>query len=231
MHTKQVSSIAHVKVSNNTSTSQNPHTQVAQPSGQPRTSRYTTGILTTSGWTPLANSSWHVLRTEVSQTNNTAGDDEVEEIFKCHEEGFVPQPATAKTSSESSGDESNNNRTHATATMEPDEYLDYNSYFLHVGWTGCASLEQDNNTSAEALATLPQRKPTEDPSSATVNATSKVKITLPTGSQHQHSLATMTKSTHRANVAGSDEQTVGQDHLPVRKAKQVKAYFHPEEDA
>ncbi|KAH6632904.1 hypothetical protein C7974DRAFT_391757 [Boeremia exigua] len=187
-----------------------------------KTSRYTTGMLSTSGWVPFENPSWH---TVASNDDATAANADVEELLACHERESSSYQTAAKVINYSSIDASDDNDGHTTVADIPSAQLVYDSYFRHAGWTGCASLSQVNQLAAGPSATLIQPKHAQGSTGTSTGATIADAITVLTASD------TQVDCIDTRNVTGDDEPAAAEEYLRTKKMKQAKAFFHPEEEA
>lgn len=233
MSTEEAPRFLDAEMTDNTQPS---HPIVASP-GTPshdhfKTSKYSTGILTTSGWTPLSNSKakWKAIHCKAS--------DDVEELLKCHKEERDRYLASAKAPSYSNRDaEADDHNSAPVAQLE--QYLDYDSYFRHAGWEGCASLEQ-RITDVSQTSTTPaqaeqaeQAEQADDSSGGPITvASTSILATLVAHESHntKDSGVEPAKATTGTELAG---QPVGVEDLPMQteQVKPAKAFFHPEEDA
>ncbi|KAJ8119094.1 hypothetical protein OPT61_g60 [Boeremia exigua] len=198
-------------------------------STQSRTSQYTTGLLTTSGWTPLRSGSGKVLRTSAIRSSGMTDDTDVEELFRCYEADRSSYLAVT----EHITDDSQADHDCATDATLPDKYLSYSSYFRHAGWIGYASLEQGKQPSATAPATLTStgHDKAHDLPSASIGMIHQNNVTEVTTPDLQHSQAAMGDYPHDKAIVGDEVRTVADEFAPSKQAKQVRAFFHPEEDA
>lgn len=134
----------------------------SQPTDQPRMSRYTTGILTTSRWTPRDNSSWHVLFTAYPPDIASSvqdSDTEVRELLECQSEERDPNLGKSTISYKTSDDNELRVQCEDDAPPIAPKYFDRNSYFRHAGWTGCASLLEDDVVGASPTAIVVDTSP------------------------------------------------------------------------
>ena len=194
--------------------------QALLPLGQPRMSKFTTGILTASGWVPRNCSSWYVLRTGAVA--------EVDALFECHNEERTERLPTAIPFDRIGDALSPDEHSDEEANDMPGKFLDYNSYFRYAGWTGCASLENDNSSPAQALAVN-----SPSPQAATPAATAVAPLQANCAStsiapDHLHIPSAISGRTREANIAHNDKKITTQ-LLP--RTKQTKHSFHAEEDA
>ena len=185
---------------------------------QPRVSKFTTGILTTSGWVPRANTSWCILR--------LGGSGEVDELLQClSEEAITPADATTRTFGE--------HVTPEAAELDdekdvgnPDQYLDYASYSRHVGWTGCALLEEDDPSPAPASVKLRQADVPVTQTAAFASTALDDEVTTAAAADDWCPSAALEPINEQINPRGDM-------HLKTLGApgKQMKYFFHPLEHA
>ncbi|KAJ4985192.1 hypothetical protein SVAN01_09328 [Stagonosporopsis vannaccii] len=196
----------------------------AHSCNQVKTSRYSTGIVTTAGWTPLDNSVWQIVRrSEAPEANETGDCTDAEELRQCHEVEVDRYLSAAPDLPHSTNDATYDD--HDTSSTE--EYLDYRSFFRHAGWKGCASLDQRMPDASEALDTLVQADQTNKPlGAAGTNAP---------GNWTVFEMYNVQKERGQETTAAEGGQHVafGVEDLPPRttQVKIGKAFFHPDEDA
>lgn len=219
------------EVSDDASPAHQPAESSALPSNhQFRTSRYSTGVLTTSGWVPLTNTNWKVIRSEVLQEREAA-ETEVDDLLK-NQEVCSRSSARSKAPSDSGNDEIRDECDDESTAGVPEEYLEYGSYFRHAGWRGCASLHRSHDTSNTAATVLQQQINVQSQAAAKVKITDK--IVTPVTSEDQSEQSKTAGPANKATAAGLNEMVVVLKEPPVQQVKpgkQIKAFFHPEEDA
>lgn len=202
------------EMSTSTSTSQQSHNeQTLQPIGHPRTSKYTTGLLTTSGWIIQDNASWHVLRSSGAPHPSTAANNaDVQELLICQNEKRDNDLGTATISYKNDVGREHYQCVGTDAIPSPEDCFDYNPDFRHSEWNDRASLQQDSV--ASILSTVPPVSNRDDVSGlpATAEAEAEVESTVTIkASMKQHVSAT---------IVGKGQSM-----------KKVKAWYHPDEIA
>ncbi|KAF9699934.1 hypothetical protein EKO04_001707 [Ascochyta lentis] len=123
-------------------TCQQPSGQSSRSVAQLKTSKYTTVLLTTSGYISQDNNSWRVLRpARASDLGGSAVNAEAEELFECQGEERRSEVGRETISYKSKRDMERPADQGADELSISDRYFDHNSYFRYLGWTGCASLQ------------------------------------------------------------------------------------------
>lgn len=169
-----------------------------------KTTQYSTGRLTTTGWTPIETFSWTVIRSVAIQTSDV----DVAELLECHRKECSRLSAVSEAVSSSSEDEPCSHLEHSAAAVASNIHL---AMSLTSAPQDGSDIRHSNKMVALPLRNLPRpwsrsrTNPRQTPTLVEHRLTYLFVLTTP---EHRDVQAKMTESDDGILATGPDEQNL-----------------------